>query len=401
MNTESNFIKAMLPLNFINPARSKDLFGVQSIGLNSFPESGESQFLRMLSCFMAEDYFPTSVVGGTVIAGGEDKIEGIEELTEFEEFKESVGLTIRNDIFPRLLLNDVRSVHSLQIAGHELEDITINEGKDSVLWEVQGVQFFGGEEEVLAFQSSESDTSEIKPAMMGLTDNQKSSNLEIPETPDSNSSAQLKKEDSVKLNMNQGDIQAHSELLQKEPTFNNISSGGGTTESTPADSSIARAEPYSQISESIISKLEQKGPLEFKMQLEPRELGEINIKLKMVKGKLTIEISAVNSETQTLLASQVDKLIAGMGLRNVQVESIQISQQMLQSQSDQSHSHIMSSYMDSFNRKNQEQQRQRDFFHEEKRDGLLGELQPKDQDNNQVNAIGAHLYNLHRINYTI
>jgi flagellar hook-length control protein FliK len=137
------------------------------------------------------------------------------------------------------------------------------------------------------------------------------------------------------------------------------------------------------------------------MLLEPRTLGEINIKLKIVKGKLTIDILAAKAETQTLLTSQVDKLITSMGLRNVQVESIQISQQMLQNQVDQSHSHNMSADMEFFHRKNQEQHRQRDFFHEGKRDGSHEQLLAKAQDSKEVNGIGAHLYDSHRINYAI
>lgn len=86
---------------------------------------------------------------------------------------------------------------------------------------------------------------------------------------------------------------------------------------------IEKPEPCSQIKKEILEKLEQKGPSEFKLRLEPEELGEIDIKLKFSEGKLIIHIASANSKTQALLASQVDKLILSMGLPNARVEILQ------------------------------------------------------------------------------
>ncbi|MDD2484450.1 MAG: flagellar hook-length control protein FliK, partial [Eubacteriales bacterium] len=80
---------------------------------------------------------------------------------------------------------------------------------------------------------------------------------------------------------------------------------------------------YSQISKEIMKRLDQKGPTEFRMSLEPADLGQIEIKLQISNGKLVIDIAALNSKTQTLLASQVDNLVMSMGLQNVKVEVIQ------------------------------------------------------------------------------
>lgn len=87
-------------------------------------------------------------------------------------------------------------------------------------------------------------------------------------------------------------------------------------------------EAYSQVADKILTALEQKSPTEFKMQLQPDNLGQIDISLKISEGKLIIDILADKSQTQALLTSQVDKLISSMGLQNVQVESVQVSQQM-------------------------------------------------------------------------
>lgn len=85
-----------------------------------------------------------------------------------------------------------------------------------------------------------------------------------------------------------------------------------------------KIEPYNQIGREIQLKLEQKGPMEFKMQLEPKDLGQIEIKLKVNEGKLMIDIMASSSKTHALLAGQVDKLIANMGLQNAEVETVQV-----------------------------------------------------------------------------
>ncbi|MGI6747729.1 MAG: flagellar hook-length control protein FliK [Anaerovoracaceae bacterium] len=386
MNAESNF-KVMCPLTFINHASSKDVFGLLSMGIESSHESGESPFLKMIFRIMAEGCFPAPVVDETLTSVSDDEIESFN--------KQTIG----SDIFPNLIFDSVRSAHGLQIVGQKSEkDITIDETKDSVIKEVQEVQYFSSKGEVQVCQPSGIDTAEEIPVLMGLTKSIQSSKFEMPSF---NTPTQLKKEDSVKINVSQGDTQVPSVMLPQDHALNIISSNSGAAEWTLENSSTSKIEPYSQISELIISKLEQKGPTEFKMLLEPRTLGEINIKLKIVKGKLTIDILAAKAETQTLLTSQVDKLITSMGLRNVQVESIQISQQMLQNQVDQSHSHNMSADMEFFHRKNQEQHRQRDFFHEGKRDGSHEQLLAKAQDSKEVNGIGAHLYDSHRINYAI
>ena len=386
MNAESNF-KVMCPLTFINHASSKDVFGLLSMGIESSHESGESPFLKMIFRIMAEGCFPAPVVDETLTSVSDDEIESFNEQT------------IGSDIFPNLIFDSVRSAHGLQIVGQKSEkDITIDETKDSVIKEVQEVQYFSSKGEVQVCQPSGIDTAEEIPVLMGLTKSIQSSKFEMPSF---NTPTQLKKEDSVKINVSQGDTQVPSVMLPQDHALNIISSNSGAAEWTLENSSTSKIEPYSQISELIISKLEQKGPTEFKMLLEPRTLGEINIKLKIVKGKLTIDILAAKAETQTLLTSQVDKLITSMGLRNVQVESIQISQQMLQNQVDQSHSHNMSADMEFFHRKNQEQHRQRDFFYEGKRDGSHEQLLAKAQDSKEVNGIGAHLYDSHRINYAI
>lgn len=103
---------------------------------------------------------------------------------------------------------------------------------------------------------------------------------------------------------------------------------------------------YSQISDQILATLEKKAPSEFKMQLQPENLGQIDISLKISEGKLIIDIMADKAQTQALLTGQVDKLISSLGLQNVQVESVQVNQQMnSDSQNSQNQAYQMNSGM--------------------------------------------------------
>ena len=101
----------------------------------------------------------------------------------------------------------------------------------------------------------------------------------------------------------------------------------GTENLKPLNMAAERVEPYSQIGREIQLKLEQKGPMEFKMQLEPKDLGQIDVRLKISEGKLIIDIAAASSKTQALLVSQADKLVMSMGLQNVEVETVQVNLQ--------------------------------------------------------------------------
>lgn len=165
--------------------------------------------------------------------------------------------------------------------------------------------------------------------------------------------------------------------------------------------SVEKAEPYSQISGEILAKLEQKGPSEFKMQLEPEDLGQIDIKLKLSEGKLVIDILAANSKTHALLASQVDKLISSMGLQNVQVESVQVSHQMnSQSQDSQSQNSFLNAAMD-FSQRRQQEQSRGDLNKGADLNGTFGFQQNETQEGNPADRVEAFRYGSYRMDYTV
>jgi len=193
---------------------------------------------------------------------------------------------------------------------------------------------------------------------------------------------------------------------QDRMSFQNTMQGAVTTrevaESSPLTQPVEASEPYNQIREEILSKLEQKGSTEFRMQLEPENLGQIDIKLKLSEGKLVIDILAANSKTQALLTGQVDKLIASMGLQNVQVESVHVSQQMNSQTQDnsQSQGYTMSSGMD-FSQRRQQEHLQQEFLNGSKLTGILNLQKDEVQNNNPANRIESIRYNSHRMNYSV
>lgn len=173
-------------------------------------------------------------------------------------------------------------------------------------------------------------------------------------------------------------------------------------EQNPDSPFVNRAEPYSQIRDEILAKLEQKGPSEFKMQLEPAELGQIDIKFKLSEGKLIIDILAASAKTQALLTSQVDKLIASLGLQNVQVESVQVGQQANAQGQDgsQGQGYQTNAGMD-FSQRRQQDRLQDEVFKGGSLNGMHGLQQQEARDSGPAGRIEAFRYGSYRMDYIV
>ncbi len=190
----------------------------------------------------------------------------------------------------------------------------------------------------------------------------------------------------------------HQEVLS--PAGKGESAAGDGIDRTAMNQTAVKAEPYNQISDEILTRLEQKGSTEFRMQLTPKDLGQIDIKLKLDDGKLVIDILAANAKTQSLLTGQVDKLISSMGLQNVKVESVQISQQInQQSQDNQSQNFNMNFGMDFSQHRNHESS-QREFLKGMNLTGTADAQQVEGIENEPVYETNPVRYRLNRMNYT-
>lgn len=78
-----------------------------------------------------------------------------------------------------------------------------------------------------------------------------------------------------------------------------------------------------QIRTRVIESLDEQ-KLEFEMQLNPRELGRVDVKMVLESGKLVMEIMAANPKSTELLSKQVDGLMASLRLTGVDVSSISV-----------------------------------------------------------------------------
>lgn len=78
-----------------------------------------------------------------------------------------------------------------------------------------------------------------------------------------------------------------------------------------------------QIRAQVLENVER-GETEFRMQLNPEELGRIDVKLVMGSGRLALEIIAANSRSAELLSKQAEGLIASLRLNNIDVSSVNI-----------------------------------------------------------------------------
>ncbi len=160
---------------------------------------------------------------------------------------------------------------------------------------------------------------------------------------------------------------------------------------------------YNQITEEIAAKLEQKGPMEFKLQLKPENLGEIDISIKIVEGKLSIDILSASSKTQDLLVSQVDKLVAKLGLQNFQIEHVQVNPSTTAgtlNHESASQAAMLNMGMNFSDRRHQESLKEQSIFKKDFK-GISGLTLDGKEPNNSNEVLRGKEFTKHKINYAI
>ncbi len=80
-----------------------------------------------------------------------------------------------------------------------------------------------------------------------------------------------------------------------------------------------------QVEQKILQNFEPNKPMVLQMTLSPENLGEIEVQLKYDQGKLIIDITAASKETQNLLGKQINQLVRGLAMQNVQVETVHLN----------------------------------------------------------------------------
>lgn len=82
-------------------------------------------------------------------------------------------------------------------------------------------------------------------------------------------------------------------------------------------------EQVEQIRAQVIENLEN-DKMEFRMQLNPQELGKVDVKLILESGRFAVEIAAANPKSAELLSKQAESLIASLKLNNIEVSSVNV-----------------------------------------------------------------------------
>lgn len=160
----------------------------------------------------------------------------------------------------------------------------------------------------------------------------------------------------------------------------------------------AKVEVAQQVQQKILQNFEPNKPMVLQMTLSPDNLGDIDIKLSYDQGKLIIDITAISRETQNLLGKQINLLVRGLALQNVQVETVHVNSPVEQSSDSQDASFMMNGGSDPNENQNQTLLRER-FI---KNSGVLNSiLTSSDEDESVLIPQNLQNYTNHRVNYLI
>ncbi|MBC3899099.1 hypothetical protein GH811_05655 [Acetobacterium malicum] len=192
---------------------------------------------------------------------------------------------------------------------------------------------------------------------------------------------------------NQIETQNPGEKGVQEINVTGINTGKGP-ELQP-DTKVAVAQ---QVEQKILQNFEPNKPMVLQMTLSPDNLGDIDIKLSYDQGKLIIDITAISQETQNLLGKQINLLVRGLALQNVQVETVHLNTPVEQSSDSQDATFMMNSGSDP--NENQNQTLLREQFI--KNSGVLNSiLTSSDEDESVMIPQNLQNYTNHRVNYLI
>jgi len=160
----------------------------------------------------------------------------------------------------------------------------------------------------------------------------------------------------------------------------------------------AKVEVAQQVQQKILQNFEPNKPMVLQMTLSPDNLGDIDIKLSYDQGKLIIDITAISRETQNLLGKQINLLVRGLALQNVQVETVHVNSPVEQSSDSQDATFMMNGGSDPNENQNQTLLRER-FI---KNSGVLNSiLTSSDEDESVLIPQNLQNYTNHKVNYLI
>lgn len=206
-------------------------------------------------------------------------------------------------------------------------------------------------------------------------------------------SEQIKAFDGQLNNLNQTENQNPGERGVQEINVMGISANNGSEVQPDAKVAVAQ-----QVEQKILQNFVPNKPMVLQMTLSPDNLGDIDIKLSYDQGKLIIDITAISQETQNLLGKQINLLVRGLALQNVQVETVHVNTPVEQSSDSQDATFLMNGGSDPNENQNQTLLRER-FI---KNSGVLNSiLTSSDEDESVLIPQNLQNYTNHKVNYLI
>lgn len=160
----------------------------------------------------------------------------------------------------------------------------------------------------------------------------------------------------------------------------------------------AKVEIAQQVQQKILQNFEPNKPMVLQMTLSPDNLGDIDIKLSYDQGKLIIDITALSQETQNLLGKQINLLVRGLALQNVQVETVHLNTPVEQSSDSQDAAFMMNNGSDANENHNQTLLREK-FVNNSR--VLNRVLTSSEEDESIVIPQNLQNYTNHKVNYLI
>jgi len=207
------------------------------------------------------------------------------------------------------------------------------------------------------------------------------------------SSEQTKVLDVQTNTLNQTETQNPGEKGVQEINVTGINPSKG-----PEVQQNTKVEVAQQVEQKILQNFEPNKPMVLQMTLSPDNLGDIDIKLSYNQGKLVIDITAISQETQNLLGKQINLLVRGLALQNVQVETVHLNTPVEQSSDSQDPAFMMNGGSDPNENQNQTLLRER-FI---KNSGVLNStLTSSDEDESILIPQNLQNYSNHKVNYLI
>lgn len=121
------------------------------------------------------------------------------------------------------------------------------------------------------------------------------------------------------------EILPHQDLTGRFEMLHADAVEGVTAEASPVDAGSLHETIMEQVREKLVSTLSSRDSGQVTLQLNPRELGDLTIGIRMENQKITIDIAAQNPTVKEALLQQLDTLKDALGRQNITMERFDVS----------------------------------------------------------------------------